>query len=164
MSSTESPNDSDVVTIGEFVTRYLTGSAGEDAAYALVEHTLGPGLLGSPPHRHSREDECTYVLEGTLTVWREGKITTAGPGGVIAKPRGEWHAFWNSGSEPVRFLEVIAPGAFAGYFRELSMIIAAAAGGPPDMAALAALAAKYGMEFDFAAMGPLLEEHRLRLG
>lgn len=156
--------ESDVVAIGEFVTRYLAASTVEDSAYALIEHTLGPGLLGAPPHRHSREDECSYVLEGTLTVWREGVVTTHGPGDVAPKPRGEWHTFWNAGSEPVRFLEVVAPGAFAGYFRELGEIIAAAADGPPDIAALTRLAARYGMEFDFPATGPLVAEHGLRLG
>jgi len=166
--STESSNapssDNDVVTIGEFVTCYLAASAADNGAYALIEHTLGPGLIGAPPHRHTREDECSYVLEGTLTVWREGVVTVAGPGGVIAKPRGEWHTFWNAEQEPVRFLEVIAPGAFAGYFRELGALFAAAAGELPDVAAIVGTAAHYGLEFDFAAVGPLIREHGLRLG
>jgi hypothetical protein len=106
------------------------------------------------------------VLEGTLTIWREGRIATFGPGEVAVKPRGEWHAFWNAGAEPVRFLEVIAPGAFATYFRELAPIIndAASAGGAPDLAQIAALAARYGLEFDFSAMPGLLAEHGLRAG
>lgn len=66
----------------------------------------GPGLLGAPPHWHTREDELSYVLEGTLTVWREGAVTAAAPGAVIQKPRGEWHTFWNAGPVPVRFLEI----------------------------------------------------------
>jgi mannose-6-phosphate isomerase-like protein (cupin superfamily) len=163
----DGPRDvADTVAIGGFTTRYLAAGAGEDGgAYALVEHELGPGLLGAPPHRHSREDECSYVLEGTLTVWRDGAVTSMGAGGVVAKPRGEWHTFWNAGSVPVRFLEVIAPAAFAEYFRELEPLIgaAAAAGQRPDPGAIAALAARYGMEFDFPAMGRLLGEHGLRL-
>ena len=156
----------DVVAIGGFVTRYLAAGAADGGAYVLIEHTLGPGLLGAPPHRHAREDECSYVLEGTLTVWREGAVTVVGPGGVVAKPRGEWHTFWNAGAGPVRFLEVIAPGAFAGYFRELGALVAPAlaAGRPPDTAAIGELAARYGLEFDFSAMGPLLGKHGLRLG
>ena len=150
------------IQIGGFGTTILAGAAATGGAYALVEHTLAPGLLGSPPHRHSREDELSYVLEGTLTVWRDGAVTEAGPGAVVPKPRGEWHAFWNAGPAPVRFIEVISPPAFADYFRELAALIPAHA--PPDPAALAALAGRYGMEFDFAALGPLLERHRLRLG
>ena len=157
----------DTVAIGGFVTRYLATAAGADGgAYALVEHELGPGLLGAPPHRHAREDECSYVLEGTLTVWRDGTVTSVGPGGVVAKPRGEWHTFWNAGPRPVRFLEVIAPAAFAGYFRELGALVgaAAAAGRPPDPAALAGLAARYGLELDFEVMGRLIGEYGVRLG
>lgn len=86
----------------------------------------------------------------------------AGPGATVLKPRGEWHTFWNAGTTPVRFLEVIAPAAFATYFRELAGIIPP--DGPPDPAAIVALAARYGLEFDFAALGPLMERHGLRLG
>lgn len=152
----------ELVQIGGFGTRYLAEPEATGGAYALIEHTLDAGVLGAPPHRHTREDELSYVLDGTLTVWRAGVVTTAGPGAVVAKPRGEWHTFWNAGPGPVRFLELISPPAFAAYFRELAAIIPPA--GAPDPAALGALAARYGLEFDFAALGPLLAEHRLRLG
>ena len=152
----------ELVQIGGFGIRYLAGAEVTGGAYALVEHTLAPGVIGAPPHRHAREDELSYVLSGTLTVWRAGAVTTAPPGTAVAKPRGEWHTFWNAGSEPVRFLELISPPAFAAYFRELATLIPPA--GPPDPVALGALAARYGLEFDFAALGPLLAEHQLRLG
>jgi hypothetical protein len=66
----------------------------------------------------------------------------------------------------VRFLEIIAPGAFASYFRDLDKILAPrlAAGKPPDPAEVTALAKRYGLEFDFEALGQLLNEHGLRLG
>lgn len=155
-----------VVEIGSFVTRYLADPTANGGAYALVEHTLGPGMLGAPPHRHAHEEECSYVLEGKLTVWRGGIVTTVGAGGVITKPRGEWHTFWNGGPGTVRFLEVIAPGAFATYFRELGALIAPslAAGKPPNTGAITALARRYGLEFDFAAMPRILSEHKLTLG
>jgi len=152
----------DRVEIGGFGTVFLAGADATGGAYALVEHTLAPGLLGAPPHRHAREDELSYVLEGTLTVWRDGAVTEAGPGTVVRKPRGEWHTFWNAGLEPVRFLELISPPAFAGYFRELARLIPPH--GAPDPAAIAALAGRYGLELDFAALGPLMARYRLRLG
>lgn len=158
----------EVVAIGSFITRYLVDPANAEGrgSYALVEHTLGAGMLGAPPHRHQREDECSYVLDGTLTVWQAGSVTTAGPGEAVNKPRGEWHTFWNAGTHPVRFLEVIAPGAFASYFRELEVLLAPqlAAGKPPDSVAVGALARRYGLEFDFEAMGKIIGEHGLKLG
>ena len=152
----------DRVQIGGFGTAFLAPAEATGGAYALIEHTLGPGLIGAPPHRHSREDELSYVLEGTLTVWRSGAVTEAGAGTVVRKPRGEWHTFWNAGPAPVRFLEIISPPGFADYFRELEALIPA--DGPPDLSKITALAGRYGLEFDFAALGPLLERHGLRMG
>jgi quercetin dioxygenase-like cupin family protein len=152
----------DRVQIGGFATAFLATADSTSGAYALMEHTLEPGLLGAPPHRHAREDEISYVLEGRLTVWREGTVTEAVPGDVVRKPRGEWHTFWNAGSVPVRFLEVISPPGFTGYFRELAGLIPQR--GQPDPAQIAALAARYGLELDFAALGPLMERYSLRLG
>jgi mannose-6-phosphate isomerase-like protein (cupin superfamily) len=150
------------VQIGGFGTTIIADGDATAGDYALIVHTLGPGLLGAPPHRHGREDELSYVLEGTLSVWRDGVVTQAGPGEVVRKPRGEWHAFWNAGAAPVRFVEVISPAAFAGYFRELAALIPDE--GAPDMGALGALAARYGMEFDFAPLPSLLERYGVRLG
>jgi len=96
----------------------------------------------------AREDELSYVLAGTLTVWRAGIVTTARPGEVVAKP--------------LRFLELVSPPTFAAYFRELGALMPAE--GSPDSAALGALAERYGLDFDFTALGPLLTEHGLRLG
>jgi uncharacterized cupin superfamily protein len=33
---------------------------------SVVEHTLPPHVLAGPLHYNSREDECSYVLEGQL--------------------------------------------------------------------------------------------------
>lgn len=148
----------DHVQIGGFGTSFLAS----DEAYALIQHTLGPKLIGAPPHRHNREDELSYVLEGTLTVWREGVVTEAGPGTIVTKPRGEWHTFWNAGDVTVRFLEIISPPEFANYFRELATIIPES--GPPDPAKVMALAARYELEFDFAKLGQLTGQYGLRLG
>lgn len=152
----------DRVQIGGFGTRFLASGEATAGKYALIEHTLGPRLLGAPPHRHAREEELSYVLEGTLTVWREGDVTEAGPGDVVRKPKGEWHTFWNSGSEPVRFLEIISPPAFAEYFRELAALIPPQ--GPPDVGQLTALAGRYGLEFDFGALGPLMDRYGVGFG
>ena len=76
---------------------------------AIVEHTLSPGQLGAAPHKHSREDEFSFILEGELTVEQLGQTVTVGPGGYVAKPRDIMHAFWNAGAEPVRFVQDFIP-------------------------------------------------------
>jgi mannose-6-phosphate isomerase-like protein (cupin superfamily) len=153
---------SDLVRIGGFGTRYLVDGVAVADAYALIEHTLEPKLLGAPPHRHAREDEVSYVVSGMLAVWRAGKITVGGPGTVITKPRDEWHTFWNPGDEPVRFLELISPPVFSAYFRELGAQLRET--GQPDPPRIVALAAKYGLEFDFETMWKIVAEHGLRAG
>jgi quercetin dioxygenase-like cupin family protein len=152
----------DTVSLPGFDTTLRISSRDSGGSVALVEHTLAPGLLGAPPHRHDREDETSYVLTGTLTVRLGDEVVTARPGDVVFKPRGQFHAFWNAGPDPVHFLEVITPGGFEAYFAELAALIPA--DGPPDLGALAALAARYGMTFDFASMPSLMATHGVRLG
>lgn len=151
----------DVVWIGSFGTIYKVPPATVSSGVAVVEHVLSPKLLGAPLHRHSREDEISFVLEGELTVQQGDELTTTGAGGTIVKPRGVFHSFWNPGDVPTRFLEIIAPGAFAQYFRDLAPLLTTPV--PSDFAAVAALAGRYGMELDFSSVPVLLERHGLRL-
>lgn len=150
------------IDLGGFGTTIKVRSEASGGSVAVVEHTLAPGLLGAPPHRHEREDETSYVLSGELTVRVGGETVTVGPGGIVVKPRGVVHTFWNAGAEPVRFVEVITPGGFESYFEELADLVPQ--DGPPDMGAIAALAGRYGMAFEFEAMPALMEEHGVRLG
>ena len=154
--------EGELVQIGGFGTRIRVPAALTNGTATIVEHTLEPGLLGAPLHRHTREDETSYVLEGILTAQLGDRIVTAGPGDVVVKPRGELHTFWNAGETPLRFVEVISPGGFEEYFAELARIVPAA--GPPDMDALQALAARYGMELDLGSIPRLVQAHGVRLG
>lgn len=130
----------------------------ESEAFALVEHTLPPRALGSPVHRHTNEDEYSYVLEGRLGAELGDQVVEAGPGELVRKPRGQAHAFWNAGDEPLRFLEIISPGRFAGYFRELAPLLAAG-----DRAGVQEVAARYELEIDFSTISALGERHGLNV-
>lgn len=150
------------IAIGGFVTTVKVPSGVTAGSVAVVEHVLAPGLIGAPPHRHSQEDETSYVLKGELTVQIGEETAILGPGAMVVKPRGLFHTFWNAGAEPVQFLEVISPGGFEGYFEELARLVPSE--GPPDMAGIAALGARYGMEFQFERLPELMQRHNLRLG
>src|SRR5690349_20130048 len=91
-------------------TRRVISSRETGGAFGLVEHDLPVRQLGSPVHTHELEDEYSFVLAGRLIAQIGDRIVEAGPVDLIAKPRGVPHAFWNVGSEPVRFLEMISPG------------------------------------------------------
>jgi quercetin dioxygenase-like cupin family protein len=110
-------------------TTYKVLSNTVNGAAAIVEHTLEAKSIGAPMHKHTHEDEISYVLEGALSVIQDGEVHTAGPGQYIVKPRGIFHTFWNAGNERIRFIEFITPGNFGYYFAELAPYLEA--GKPP---------------------------------
>jgi quercetin dioxygenase-like cupin family protein len=139
----------------------LAGRDDTGGTAAFVLHPLAPRALGSPVHTHHREDEWTYVLDGQVGVLLGDRTWVAGPGDLVLKPRGVPHAFWNPGDTPARMLEVITPGGFEGYFARLAGMLAG--GAPPDLQALGALAAEFGMEIDADSVPRLAREHGLDL-
>ena len=154
-----SRSDGRQVRFQGFGTRYVVGAEQTGGAFALVEHDLAPRTLGAPMHTHEREDEISHVTAGRLGVQIGDEVIEAGPGDTVVKPRGVAHAFWNPGDEPLRFLELITPPGFEGYFADLEPVLAVP--GPPDFAALGALVARYGLTMDMDSMPRLIAEHGL---
>ncbi len=153
------PHEGDVVLDG-FVIFKLAGHL-THGALAVVEHQLAPGILAAPPHIHHREDEISYIVEGTITVQSGEQVMDAPAGTVVFKPRGEWHTFWNQGRVPARLLEIISPAGFERYFAELHEVVA-----HPDPAIIdrvAALAWQYGVELDFSRVDELAQQYGVRL-
>jgi quercetin dioxygenase-like cupin family protein len=110
---------------------------------SIVEHPFDVGTL-VPPHIHRREDEYSIVTEGQIGFRSGDREVVLGAGGYITKPRDEVHAMWNAGDVPARMIEIISPGGFEGFFRELSELVAA---GPPPLEARLEIADRYGLEF-----------------
>jgi len=109
-------------------------------------------------HSHANEDEYSFVIEGRLGAQLGDEVVEAGPGELVSKPRGQAHTFWNAGDEPLRFLEIISPGGFENYFRELAPVLAAG-----DHAGVQEIAARYELEIDFATIPALTERHGLKV-
>lgn len=131
---------------------------------AVVEHTLAPRKLAAPLHRHSGEDEISYILHGRMGIQEDDEVSTVEAGEVAVKGRGVWHAFWNPGPEPLRFLEIIAPGEFAWYFAEVAALLPDE-GDPDEETArqLAEIHEHYGIEIDPESVPQLVERHRLEI-
>jgi mannose-6-phosphate isomerase-like protein (cupin superfamily) len=89
---------------------------------SIVEHPFAVGFI-SAAHRHTREDEHSIVLTGEIGFRSDDSEVVLGPGGYITKPRGQMHAMWNAGSKPGRIVEIITPGGFENYFRELGELL-----------------------------------------
>lgn len=134
-------------------------TAAQTGSIAIVEHVFSPGSL-VPPHRHTREDEISYVVEGEIGFRSDGREVSLTAGGYIVKPCGELHAMWNAGSVPARMIEIISPAGFENYFVELAAAVAAV-GGRPDPAVLSPVAERFGLSFDFAEVPDLVARHGL---
>ncbi len=117
-------------------------SENTEDAFAVLEYCMAPQTPGPPPHLHRRTDEAFYVLEGELTFHLDDRSIKAESGAFVLVPHGVVHTFENAASSEVRFLEIVTPGAFAGYFGELVAALPAG-GGPPDPATVTALYEKY---------------------
>lgn len=152
------------VEMGGLETTLSVAPEESDSGIAVVEHTLAPGHLGAPRHRHTREDEISRVVNGELTVQQGDETTTVGPGETVVKNREVWHTFWNEGDDAVRFVEIIAPGAFAGYFREAAAVLPIdRAPDEETMGRLDDIGTEYGLELDYSSIPELTEAHGLRL-
>ena len=141
-------------------TTYKVLSKSVSGSSAIVEHTLEAKSIGAPMHKHTYEDEISYVLEGQLSVIQHGQVQTAGPGEYIVKPRGIFHTFWNSGNETIRFVEVISPGNFEYYFAEIAPYLLA--GQPPRFDKLKEAADKYGLIVDPHGAEEIIRKYDLR--
>ena len=119
---------------------YKVTSADSGGALAALEVTIPPGTLVKP-HNHSREDEYTVVLDGTVGARVGDRVVEAGTGASMVKPRGIPHAMWNAGPEPARVLEVLSPGGLEDYFEELAPALVAKV----PAAEYDALAHRYGL-------------------
>lgn len=136
--------------------RFMIGGEHSGGRFSLVEHLMPPRALAAPLHRHSREDEYSFVLEGRVGALFENEEVFGEVGDLVYKPRGEWHTFWNAGDLPARVLEIISPGGFERAFREMHAL-----GDALDPDAMTAIAARYGVEVDFERTAPIIERYGL---
>jgi len=116
-----------------------------DNRFSVVHHPIAPRALAAPLHYHRHEDEYSYVLRGTLGALLGDRVVRAGPGTWVRKPRHQWHTFWNDGDSPCEIIEIISPGGFENYFRE----VAAAWG---DLQRFSEINQRYGLAMDFASV------------
>ena len=153
------PTEGKSVDLGSIGARMMIWTE-ETAAggFSLVEHPMPPRRLAAPLHKHSREDEYSYVLEGRMGAILGDDVVYAEAGDTVFKPRDQWHTFWNAGDTPCRILEIIAPGGFEHFFDELGALVAA---GGPEPEQFGELGERYGIEFQPETVAELCEKYGL---
>jgi mannose-6-phosphate isomerase-like protein (cupin superfamily) len=154
------PTDGEAVAIQTIGVRFMIPGADSDSRLSLVEHPIPPRALAAPLHRHNREDEYSFILEGRMGALLGDDVVEAGPGDLVYKPRGQWHTFWNAGDEPARILEIISPAGFEQFFAEL-IDLGGVFRAEPD--AVAELCARYALDMDPGTVPGLLERFGLAL-
>ena len=147
--------------LGGLGIRFMIPGADSAGGFSLVEHPLKPRALAAPLHRHSREDEYSYILRGRVGALLGDVVVFGGPGDLIYKPRGQWHTFWNAGDDEASLLEIISPAGFEKYFEELIQLFP---NGKPQPEKIGPIAALYGLEVDPSSIPGLCAAHGLTFG
>jgi quercetin dioxygenase-like cupin family protein len=95
-------------------------------------------------HSHDGFEETIYGLAGVTTFTVDGEPIEVGPGDTLCIRRGQVHSFM-AGDTDASFLGIATPGVFGpDYFLEIAAVFAAA-DGPPDPRAMAAVMLRHGL-------------------
>jgi quercetin dioxygenase-like cupin family protein len=155
------PADAQEGFLGSIGVRFMIDGAEAGDRFSLVEHPMSPRALAAPLHRHTREDEYSYVLQGRMGALLGDDVVEAVPGDLVHKPRNQWHTFWNAGDEPCRILEIISPAGFEQFFRELDGLGGAMKADPEEVARVCE---RYGLEMRPDTVPELVQRFALRVG
>jgi mannose-6-phosphate isomerase-like protein (cupin superfamily) len=121
--------------------------AAETGGLCVIEATVPPGA-GAPPHTHTHEDEAFYVIEGEMVFEIAGRALPLrlAAGGFVLVPSGGQHAFRNESEADARMLVLALPGAgLEQMFGAFDEVMQEAAGGPPPLDKIVAIAAANGV-------------------
>jgi quercetin dioxygenase-like cupin family protein len=134
------------IRIGQLAIRFLIEGEASGGSVAVFEMDVPVEAKVPVAHSHDGYEETIYGIEGVLTLTVDGRKTDVGPRDALCVPRGVVHRFDNPHSADARVLAIVSPGVLGpDYFREVAAVAKAAAGGPPDPAALAAVMRRHGL-------------------
>jgi len=122
----------------------------QTAGRLWAKELLAERGMATPVHRHSREDEAFYVLDGEVSVYVGDDVVRAGVGDFLWAPRDVPHAFCVESTQ-ARMLVVATPGGFERFFFDTgeparALTVPPPAGAPPDLDALVAALAEHGVD------------------
>lgn len=83
----------------------------------VIEQTC-PAGLDSPGHVHDEEEQCLFMLAGTVELRCGDTTSSLAPGSFVVLPRGVPHSFV-VGPEGARFLSLTTPAGFETFARAI---------------------------------------------
>ena len=138
--------DDDTITVGALCVGFLVESADSNGTASVFECYVPANSRMPAPHSHNGFEETIYGLEGTTTWTIDSETVDIGPGEAVCVKRGQIHGFQNTGSVDAKMLCIATPAVFGpAYFREIGEVLAASAGGPPDLAAAFEVMRRHGL-------------------
>jgi quercetin dioxygenase-like cupin family protein len=139
-------NKPEEIRMGGLVIRFLLEGHASGGSVAMFEFDVGAGAKVPAAHSRDAYEETIYGLAGVLTMTVDGRRSEVGSGDVLCIPRGTVHRFDNFHPADAKMLAIITPGILGpDYFREMAAVVKAAAGGPPDPAAITSVMLRHGM-------------------
>jgi quercetin dioxygenase-like cupin family protein len=139
-------SSSETIHAGPVEIRFLVEADDSGGSVTVFECRVPASVQTPAPHSHDAFEETIYGLEGVSTWTIDGQAHDIGPGDAVCIPRGSIHGFANGGDSAATFLAVATPGLFGpAYFREVGEVLAAAQGGPPDLAAIGEVMRRHGL-------------------
>ena len=134
------------IRIGQLAIRFLVEGEASGGTVAVFEFDVPSGTKVPVAHSHDGYEETIYGLEGVMTWTVDGVPTEVGPGDALCIRRGVVHHFDNTHDADASALAIVTPGILGpDYFRQLADLVGASAGGPPDLAAIAAVMRRHGL-------------------
>ncbi len=138
--------DDDAITVGELGVRFLVEAADSNGSASVFECRVPANSRMPAPHSHDGFEETIYGLEGTTSWTIAGETVDVAPAEAVCVRRGQIHGFENRGDVDATFLAIATPGVFGpAYFREIAEVLAAGAGGPPNVAAIGEVMRRHGL-------------------
>jgi len=136
----------DVIMVGGMPIRFLVEGGESGGSVSVFEFGVPAASRVAAAHSHDGFEETIYGLEGTLVWTIEGRAYEVGSGEALCIPRGAVHKFENDGDVDASALAIVTPGILGpDYFREVAGVIEASAGGPPNVAEVAAVMRRHGL-------------------
>jgi len=134
------------IRIGQLAIRFLVEGRESGGSVALFEFDIPAGAKVPVAHSHDAYEETIYGLEGIMTWTVDGVATDVGPGDALLIPRGVVHRFDNQHDVDAKALGIVSPGVLGPeYFQDIAAVVDAAAGGPPNLAAMGAAMKRHGL-------------------
>ncbi|HEY8879982.1 MAG TPA: cupin domain-containing protein [Roseateles sp.] len=105
------PGEGRAYPMGRISAVFKADEAESAHRYSISEWWLEPKTTGPGVHQHD-EDDVFYVLEGTMSIFVDGRWQDATAGSFVLIPGGMPHDFENRSDRRAGVLNISAPGGF----------------------------------------------------